>query len=113
MPGWLTALCGKVAAYVVSKRNDIALVVRRIRQKPLQFDEVYYWDILPDGKRDGPFCQRCHDKDGLRCRLIRCKDLNEKVVPGEWICMVCSRYAYDADYQKPPPPRKPKTWMDR
>jgi hypothetical protein len=36
----------------------------------LDFDVNKYWKILPDGKKDGPFCQRCSDADTKLIRLL-------------------------------------------
>lgn len=38
------------------------------RKQSLEFDGQLYWLKTPDGKKDGPFCQRCHDTSG---RMIR------------------------------------------
>ena len=36
----------------------------------LTFDGKVYWKLLPDGGKDGPYCQKCYDVDGLLVHLI-------------------------------------------
>ena len=38
------------------------------RKQSLEFDGQLYWLKTPDGQKDGPFCQKCHDTSG---RMIR------------------------------------------
>ncbi len=35
----------------------------------IEFDGLIYWKILPGGKREGPFCQRCRDLEQRWIRL--------------------------------------------
>ncbi len=50
--------------------------------KRLKYEAPYYW--LADGeRRDGPFCQQCHDKDGKLIRLQKSGD-------GFWVCKTCN-----------------------
>jgi hypothetical protein len=58
----------------------------------LKFDGEVYWREDDKGKRVGPFCQTCWDKDGKLARLHRGK--NESV---KWQCTVCQGYVYRDD----------------
>jgi hypothetical protein len=55
-------------------------------RKELTFDGYAYWRTLADGKREGPFCQRCFDSDSKAIYL-------QKTLPGmplKWSCTACS-----------------------
>ena len=57
--------------------------------KNLEYDGFSYW-LKTGSVRQGPFCRRCFDKDGL---LIRLNDMGE-----EWKCLTCgSVYDYPED----------------
>jgi hypothetical protein len=49
-------------------------------REEVQFDGAVYWRI-EEGKRIGPFCQRCFDADG---KLIRLQDYDDA-----WFCLHC------------------------
>ncbi len=62
---------------------EIARLKREAEERAATtYEAPFYW-AARDGQRDGPFCQRCHDADGKRCRLI---DGGR----GRWNCAVCS-----------------------
>jgi len=67
--------------------EQIALRAKVTWEKP------YYWTD-ENGKRDGPYCQTCYDKDG---KLIRLQDGKE----GIWRCKVCSGVFFDSTYRDP------------
>lgn len=55
----------------------------------LTFDGEVYW--LRDGdKKEGPFCQKCYDKDDKLVRLLPGQDLNYL----KWHCSVCNQAVY-------------------
>lgn len=59
----------------------------------IAWDKPYYW-VDDGGKRDGPYCQTCHDKDG---KLIRLQDGTN----GVWRCKVCKGVFFDSTYREP------------
>jgi hypothetical protein len=63
-----------------------------IKQK-LRYEAPYYW--LDDGsKKEGPYCQTCHDSDG---KLIHLQGNRE----GYWCCKVCKNDYTDSSYSSP------------
>jgi len=56
----------------------------------LQWEAPYYW-LLDGQKKDGPFCQRCYDKD---TKLIRLQGNRE----GFWKCKACDNNYTDSTY---------------
>jgi len=50
-------------------------------KKNVLWEAPWYWH-MDGGKKDGPFCQQCYDKDSA---LIRLQDLEN----GYWICNTC------------------------
>jgi len=61
----------------------------------LKWEPPYYW-LLDGDNKDGPYCQRCYDKDHLLARL-------QERVKGYWDCSVCKSSYTDSNYQPPPP----------
>lgn len=57
----------------------------------LKWETPYYW-LIKDAKKDGPYCQRCYDKDG---KLIRLQDYGD----GSWTCKVCDSFYTDSRYR--------------
>ena len=60
-------------------------------QNDLEFEQPYYWKIS-DGKKDGPYCQKCYDENKKLIRLQN--DAN-----GSWRCLVCASFFRDKDYK--------------
>lgn len=58
------------------------------------WEPPYYWASEKDGKREGPYCQACYDKDE---KLIRLQNENR----GVWHCRVCGKYYHDKNYESP------------
>jgi hypothetical protein len=58
----------------------------------LVFERPYYFHILDNGEKDGPFCQNCYDKDG---KLIR---LQNERTRGSWHCRTCTCSFQDKNY---------------
>ncbi|MHC4395312.1 MAG: hypothetical protein ACYS1A_06615 [Planctomycetota bacterium] len=89
---------------IVSLRNDNLQLRQKnsdlkskldLRSK-VKWEDPYYW-LESEGKRDGPFCQRCYDKDTA---LIRLQEV--KTTKGLWECFECKKF-YKTDSYKPPP----------
>lgn len=59
------------------------------RAKSIYFDGKVYWVTVAGGGRQGPFCQKCYDKDNKICRLQQ--GANNSVA---WFCSVCNFMAY-------------------
>ena len=64
------------------------------------WEPPYYWVEEQGGKRDGPYCQPCYDKDA---KLIRLQDEKR----GRWHCRVCGKHFHDKNYQPPQVNRAP------
>ncbi len=60
----------------------------------ITWESPYYWLTAGDGKQ-GPFCQRCYDKDGT---LIRLQGNNNSY----WQCKACSSDYRDRTYDASP-----------
>ncbi|PKN88367.1 MAG: hypothetical protein CVU51_04155 [Deltaproteobacteria bacterium HGW-Deltaproteobacteria-1] len=71
-----------------------AILEKEIK-KEVKYESPYYWK-MQDGKKDGPFCQCCYDKDHSLIRL-------QESVRGYWECKVCSNNYTDSNYQPPTP----------
>ncbi len=65
-------------------------------QASIEFDGLIYWKVLPTGKKEGPFCQRCQD---LEQRWIRLQEESQTQDFGTTLrkfysCKVC-KTTYD------------------
>lgn len=56
------------------------------------WEKPYYW-VEDNGKRAGPYCQTCYDKDG---KLIRLQGGEN----GTWQCKSCKNSFFDNNYQE-------------
>lgn len=61
-------------------------------QESLEWEEPYYWRNN-SGKKDGPYCQHCYDKDQ---KLVRLHGEGY----GSWNCKVCKNNYRDKTYQE-------------
>jgi hypothetical protein len=73
---------------------------RKLRQqlganRRLRWESPYYWLVSDDGTEEGPFCQRCHDKDA---ELIRLQGNTPVYRRGYWECAVCKNNFRDKNY---------------
>jgi len=59
----------------------------------LTFDGYHYW-ATRDGRKDGPYCPTCQDRDQKRIRL-------QSREPGAWRCNCCDGFFPDAAYHDP------------
>lgn len=78
-------------ALLESENEKKELKAKLALQAKLEFEMPYYWTIEEDGKKDGPFCQLCYDKDK---KLIRLQDAKN----GQWRCHSCSKLFNDKTY---------------
>lgn len=81
------------------REKMLALEKRLALADELEFDGTKFWKRKEDGQKEGPYCQKCRDKDGKMVRLT--KESNEMGV--YWNCVVCKE-SYD---YKSPPMRRP------
>lgn len=51
----------------------------------MQFEDNLYWNVKPDGTKDGPYCATCWDKDKKAIRLENMEQDNA------YYCAVCKR----------------------
>ena len=59
----------------------------------ISYETQVYW-LNDEGKRDGPFCQKCYDTDQKLNHLQGTKD-------GRWICYNCKNVFYGPNYHPP------------
>ena len=79
-------------------RSRVAELEKKLKlHNDLVFEAGMYWLTKEDGKRDGPFCQKCHDTAG---RLIRLQDGRERVACSDWLCFECQT-TYGRHYDAP------------
>lgn len=71
------------------KINELAETLHTKRN--VSWEPPWYWSV-DGGRKDGPFCQQCYDKE---CTLIRLQDLH-----GYWICLSCKN-TYDVEGRGP------------
>lgn len=83
-------------ALVESEKEKKELKEKLELKAKLEFEMPYYWHNQEDGKKDGPFCQLCYDKEK---KLIRLQDAKN----GEWYCLSCQSSFIDKNYIKPQP----------
>lgn len=81
-------------ALLESENEKKELKAKLTLQAKLQFEMPYYWTIEEDGKKDGPFCQLCYDKEK---KLIRLQYLKN----GTWRCLSCTQTFRDKSYIHP------------
>lgn len=75
--------------------------------RDLTYEAPFYW-LMRDGKRDGPFCQKCYDSKAKRIRLQKRKDNDE------WDCLECGGYFRGPNYVTPqrPPRSRDRRFLD-
>jgi hypothetical protein len=85
----------RIAALDIQEENvRLREQLRQIQeQQKLQFDGLVYWlpSDVPDGKKDGPFCQRCFDEHGKKVRLYITESMSGRPI---WDCRVCNQHYY-------------------
>jgi uncharacterized membrane protein len=83
-----------------------AFLKREIKTK-VEYESPYYWNVI-NGKKDGPYCQCCYDKDSSLIRL-------QERVKGYWECKVCKNSYPDKNYQPPKQNNKvaESNWMKK
>jgi hypothetical protein len=69
---------------LLERDEKIAALTKELKGKAeMQWEAPYYWAVHPDGKKDGPYCQQCFDKEG---KLIRLQDNGSDY----WMCKTCN-----------------------
>jgi ribosomal protein L37AE/L43A len=61
------------------------------KKKEVQYEAPFYWEMI-DGKKEGPFCQKCYDSDGKIIRL-------QKIEEGNWHCKSCNNNYFEPSYK--------------
>jgi hypothetical protein len=61
-----------------NRKLEEALTIK----EALTWDGSVYWRELPDGEKEGPYCQKCYDVDG---KLVRLHEGTEY-----WHCHACT-----------------------
>lgn len=86
-----------VQQFLIEKDAELRAVREQLAVKGnIQWESPYYW-LCDDGKKDGPFCQSCYDKDHTLIRL-------QERAKGHWQCKVCKNDYTDSNYH----PQTPK-----
>jgi hypothetical protein len=81
------------------KKLQEALTIKEI----VTYEPPFYW--TKDGERkDGPYCQRCYDKDKI---LVRLQDYGD----GRYVCEVCDK-SFDTPERQYRKERQEKAVMD-
>lgn len=81
-----------VQQFLIEKDAEIRATKEQLAIKEnLHWESPYYW-ILAGDKKDGPYCQRCYDKDHTLIRL-------QHYETGVWNCMVCKTAYTDKNYR--------------
>lgn len=82
---------------LLNKNKEIQKLKELIDQKvEVVYEEPYYFSIVDDGSRDGPFCQTCYDSDQ---KLIRLQSPNRN---GYWTCNKCESSVVDDTWHSIP-----------
>lgn len=91
----------EIQSLLAEKNLKITELNQALNQKEsVVYDPPYYWAVT-DGKKDGPFCQRCYDDESKLNRL------HEEGRKGSWKCSVCKTHFQDDSYV--PEPRRDRT----
>ena len=61
------------SAYLDMQEENKNLRTALDRKENLKFENGVYWKIDEVGDSMGPFCAKCHDKEGKLCRMIKDK----------------------------------------
>lgn len=72
---------------LLEERNELEAQNSSLKQAAdvaakVKYEAPFYW-LIDAGRRDGPFCQHCWDKDGMLIRLQRSS------IQGVWSCRTC------------------------
>ncbi|WP_394182680.1 hypothetical protein [Marinomonas posidonica] len=75
---------------------DLKVKVKKLEEDleekaKLTYEAPFYW-MIDGGKKDGPFCQQCHDSDKKNIRLQNYRD-------GWWNCATCKNNFGTAEAQ--------------
>jgi len=87
------------AALAVQEENlQLQTRIKELEEKltlrsKIKWEKPFYW-TESQGQKDGPYCQRCYDKEEL---LMRLKDHRN----GIWTCPECNASYDDGSYREP------------
>lgn len=82
---------------LIEKEEEIQKLQQELKQqKDVKFDSLVYWHHKENETKDGPFCQKCHDKNGKLVRLQVWDHAHE----GSWKCTVCESIFETKEYGK-------------
>lgn len=84
----------EIQSTIIQKDEQIKELQSQLSERDkLEYEAPYYWRVADD-KKDGPFCQKCKDVDGL---LVRLQSTTSK---GYWSCKSCDKNYIDSHYQQ-------------
>lgn len=81
--------------------RDQQRTIRELNEKmtfagKMEFDAPYFWNVT-DGKREGPYCQKCWEDDKKSIHLYLLGN-------GYWVCAACKTEVIDSSHRPPAPP---------
>ncbi|WNC71445.1 hypothetical protein RGQ13_15130 [Thalassotalea psychrophila] len=85
-----------VQALLFDKEQKITELVNQLATKKAVIWEKPYYFVKVDDQKDGPFCQKCYDKEQ---QLIRLQGGGTK----PWNCLSCRCANRDLNYKSPRP----------
>lgn len=71
-------------SYLNMQEENKNLRIALDAKENLQFEKGVYWKGEERNESSGPFCARCHDKEGKLCRMEKSKYF--------YTCLSCDRY---------------------
>ena len=80
-------------------RDENRALKERLAEKTAHrfvFENNMYWDLKPDGVREGPYCTSCWDNCGKAIRMHKSRT-NEL-----YDCPICKEYIEGSGYVEPP-----------
>lgn len=81
----------EVQQFLIDKDEELRALKGQLEIKEkLSWEKPCYW-LIDGDKKEGPYCQKCYDKDHLLIRLQN----REK---GYWECMECKNSYYGDDF---------------
>lgn len=84
----------EIQSLIIEKDKKIDDLIEKLQlQGKLKYEAPYYW-LIEEKTKDGPFCQRCYEKNNENI-LIRLIEPGEK---GYWECKVCKNHYTDSNY---------------
>ena len=76
----------------INLKEKISELESKLNKKnEVQYEAPFYWTMV-NGKKEGPFCQKCYDSDGKIIRL-------QKIEEGNWHCKLCNNNYFEDSYK--------------